>query len=215
MPGTGRGAGSASARAHHARGAQATLKQQDDEVSRLNGELTQLSVSHEDLRQSLEEQEATVLGLWQAAEDTRQALKAEKKQVEGELSFVVFSFIDLPFLGIRSQFFVSRLWLSGLRVTLGNSTTQAQAMQTAYNSSQQELEELRAAALETFQEIEEGEAQAMSVRNVVPTLTSNERRDLPLDGPVLATNDTGFYPGSGRGCTSSSGVLEALYCFAP
>jgi chromosome segregation ATPase len=36
-------------------GAQATLKQRDDEVSRLNGELTQLSVSHEDLCQSLEE----------------------------------------------------------------------------------------------------------------------------------------------------------------
>jgi hypothetical protein len=35
-------------------------------------------------------------------------------------------------------------------------------MQTAYNSSQQELEELRAAALETCQEIEEGEAQAGS-----------------------------------------------------
>jgi chromosome segregation ATPase len=34
-------------------GAQATLKQQDDEVPRLNGELTQLSVSHEDLHQSL------------------------------------------------------------------------------------------------------------------------------------------------------------------
>jgi hypothetical protein len=32
-------------------------------------------------------------------------------------------------------------------------------VQTAYNSSQQELEELRAAALETYQEIEEGEAQ--------------------------------------------------------
>jgi hypothetical protein len=30
------------------------------------------------------------------------------------------------------------------------------------------------------------------VRNVVPTLTSNEHRDLPLDGPVLATNNTGF-----------------------
>jgi predicted nuclease with TOPRIM domain len=44
-------------------GAQATLKQRDKKVSRLNGELTQLSVSHEDLRQSLEEQEATVLGL--------------------------------------------------------------------------------------------------------------------------------------------------------
>jgi negative regulator of sigma E activity len=36
-------------------GAQATLKQRDDEVSRLNGELTQFNVSHEDLRQSLKE----------------------------------------------------------------------------------------------------------------------------------------------------------------
>jgi hypothetical protein len=35
-------------------------------------------------------------------------------------------------------------------------------VQTTYNSSQQELEELRAAALETCQEIEEGEAQAGS-----------------------------------------------------
>jgi hypothetical protein len=33
-------------------------------------------------------------------------------------------------------------------------------VQTAYNSSQQELEELRAAALEVCQEVEEGEAQA-------------------------------------------------------
>jgi hypothetical protein len=37
-------------------------------------------------------------------------------------------------------------------------TTQAEAVQTAYNSSQQELEVLQAAALETSQEIEEGEA---------------------------------------------------------
>jgi hypothetical protein len=35
-------------------------------------------------------------------------------------------------------------------------------MQTTYNSSQQELEELRAAALEVCQEVEEGEAQAGS-----------------------------------------------------
>jgi hypothetical protein len=54
------------------------------------------------------------------------------------------------------------LWLSGLRVALGNSTTKAQVVQMAYNSSQQELEELRAAALETCQEVEEGEAQAGS-----------------------------------------------------
>jgi hypothetical protein len=32
----------------------------------------------------------------------------------------------------------------------------------------------------------------VSVRKVIPTLTSNQRCDLPLDGPVLATNDTGF-----------------------
>jgi hypothetical protein len=31
---------------------------------------------------------------------------------------------------------------------MGNTTTQAEAVQTAYNSSQQGLEELRAAALE-------------------------------------------------------------------
>jgi hypothetical protein len=58
----------------------------------------------------------------------------------------------LVFLGICTQFFVSCLWLLGLRVALENSTTQAQAVQTAYNSSQQELEELRAAALEACQE---------------------------------------------------------------
>jgi hypothetical protein len=32
-------------------------------VSRLNGELVHISISHEDLRQSLEGQEATVLNL--------------------------------------------------------------------------------------------------------------------------------------------------------
>jgi hypothetical protein len=40
--------------------------------------------------------------------------------------------------------------------------TQDQAVQTAYNSSQQELEELRAAALEVCQEVEQGEAQTES-----------------------------------------------------
>jgi hypothetical protein len=32
----------------------------------------------------------------------------------------------------------------------------------------------------------------MSVRKVVPTLTSNERWDQPLGGSVLATKDTGI-----------------------
>jgi hypothetical protein len=49
-----------------------------------------------------------------------------------------------------------------LRTALGHATTRAETLQTAYNSSQQELEELRAATLETCQEVEEGEAQAVS-----------------------------------------------------
>jgi hypothetical protein len=52
--------------------------------------------------------------------------------------------------------------LSGLRTTLGTSATQSQAIQTAYNSSQQELEELQAAALEVSQSVEEGKAGARS-----------------------------------------------------
>jgi hypothetical protein len=41
-------------------------------------------------------------------------------------------------------------------------TTQAEAVRAAYNSSEQELGELRATAVETCQGIEEGEAQAES-----------------------------------------------------
>jgi hypothetical protein len=85
-------------------GAQATLKQRDEEISRLNGELTQISVSHEDLRQSLEEQEATVLSLRQVVEDARQALEAEKKQVEGELSFACLLAGCFVFLGSAPNF---------------------------------------------------------------------------------------------------------------
>jgi hypothetical protein len=69
-------------------GAQATLKQRDKEVLWLNGELTQDNVSHEDLHQSLEEQEATVLSLRQVAEDARASLETERKQVEGDLPFL-------------------------------------------------------------------------------------------------------------------------------
>jgi hypothetical protein len=44
-------------------GAQATLKQRKDEASKLNRELVQLSISHEDLCQSLKEQETTARDL--------------------------------------------------------------------------------------------------------------------------------------------------------
>jgi chromosome segregation ATPase len=68
--------------------ARATLKQrEEEEVSRLNGELVQISISHEDLRQSLEEQDASYLKLQGQAEETRQSLEGEKKQVEGEFAF--------------------------------------------------------------------------------------------------------------------------------
>jgi hypothetical protein len=59
-------------------------------VSRLNGELVQISILHEDLRQSLEEQEAMVLDLQRQAEEARKSLEGEKKQVEGGFTFVHF-----------------------------------------------------------------------------------------------------------------------------
>jgi hypothetical protein len=71
-------------------GAQATLKQRDDDVSRLNGELTQLSISHEDLLQSLEEQEATVRDQQQEAGEVHKVLDSKRKQVEGESLFCPF-----------------------------------------------------------------------------------------------------------------------------
>jgi chromosome segregation ATPase len=73
-------------------GARAALKRRKDEASKLNGELVQLSISHEDLCQSLEEQEATVLDLWREAEEARKSLEVEKKQVEGELLSIRFPF---------------------------------------------------------------------------------------------------------------------------
>jgi hypothetical protein len=44
----------------------------------------------------------------------------------------------------------------------GHATDQVEALQASYNSSERELLELRFAALETCQAVEEGEAQAGS-----------------------------------------------------
>jgi chromosome segregation ATPase len=55
------------------------LQQKEEEASCLNGELMQLSISHEDQRQSLEEQGASFLKLQQEAEETRRSLEVEKK----------------------------------------------------------------------------------------------------------------------------------------
>jgi hypothetical protein len=49
-----------------------------------------------------------------------------------------------------------------LRTAPGHAAERAEALQTSYNSSEQELQELRDAALETCRAVEEGEAQAGS-----------------------------------------------------
>jgi hypothetical protein len=121
----------------------------------------QISISHEDLRQSLEEQEASYLKLQREAEEARQSLEVEKKQVEGEFVFLFFVLLIFP-SGIRSHLDLPCSWLPGLQTALGHATTQAETMSVAYNSSEQELGELRATALETCQAVKEGEAQAGS-----------------------------------------------------
>jgi hypothetical protein len=64
--------------------------------------------------------------------------------------------------GVRSpfDFFCSRR--PGLRTALGHATNRVETLQAAYNSSGQELVELRTATLEASQAVEEGEAQARS-----------------------------------------------------
>jgi predicted nucleic acid-binding Zn-ribbon protein len=140
----------------------ATLQKREEEVSRLNGELVQISISHEDQRQALEEQEASYLKLQREVEETRQSLEVEKKQVEGEFTSVQFSFVDSFCWDPLPTSSLSCSWLPGLRTALGHATTQAETVSAAYNSAEKELEELRAAALETCQAVEEGEAQAGS-----------------------------------------------------
>jgi hypothetical protein len=49
-----------------------------------------------------------------------------------------------------------------LRTALGHAAERAEALQTSYNSSEQELLELRTATLETCRAVEEGEVQAGS-----------------------------------------------------
>jgi NADH dehydrogenase/NADH:ubiquinone oxidoreductase subunit G len=163
--------------------ARATLKLRDEEILRLDGELNQLSVSHEDLCQAGEEKDATILDLQQVAETAGTTLETEKKQVEGESSFSAFRLSSWFVRDSLPTWFV--FWLSGLWTALGNSATQAQAIQTAYNSSQQELEELRAATLEACQGVKEGEVQdgssmASHLRALSRHVTQRMRRALHL-----------------------------------
>jgi hypothetical protein len=134
--------------------ARAMLKTRE-EVSRLNGSWCR-SASR------MKTSAASFLKLQHDAEETRRSLEVEKKQVEGEFVSVRFLFVDSFFWDPLPTSSLSCSWLPGLRTVLGHVTTRAETLLTAYNSSQQELEELRAAALETCQEVKEGEAQAES-----------------------------------------------------
>jgi DNA repair exonuclease SbcCD ATPase subunit len=142
-------------------GAQASLKKRENEVSKFDGDLIALSISNEDQRRTLEEQIAMVASLQHAVEGGRQGLEVERKQVEGELPFRSFVLLTFP-SGVRSllDFFCS--WYPGLRTALGHATDRAETLQAAYDSSERELVELRASALETCRAVEEGEAQAGS-----------------------------------------------------
>jgi hypothetical protein len=72
-----------------------------------------------------------------------------------------------------------------LRIALGHAAERAEALQTSYNSSEQELLELRTTALETCQAVEEGEARAGSslasrLRALGGHVTGRMRRALHL-----------------------------------
>jgi hypothetical protein len=121
-----------------------------------------LSITSANQELALQEQGETVRGLEQAVEAGRRAFEMERKQVEGKSRFNSY-FAGFPLGGLHpfSDFFVVLATL-GLRTALGHVAERAETLQTSYNSSEQELQELRDAALETCRAVEEGEAQAGS-----------------------------------------------------
>jgi hypothetical protein len=70
-----------------------TLQLRESEITRLSGELVQKVVSFEELWNTGEEKDVTILKLQQTVETARADLETEKKQVEGK-SF--FSILCLP-----------------------------------------------------------------------------------------------------------------------
>jgi predicted nucleic acid-binding Zn-ribbon protein len=106
-------------------GARTSLKEREDEVSKLDGEMSDLSISNEDQCRTLEEQSATVVNLQQAVEGGRQALEVERKQVEGELPFRRFVLLIFP-SGVRSLLDFLCLWYPGLQTALGHVTDRAE-----------------------------------------------------------------------------------------
>jgi hypothetical protein len=121
-----------------------------------------LSITSASQELALREQGETVRGLEQAVEAGRRAFEMERKQVKGK-SLFNSCFAGFPLGGSHpfSDFFLV-LATPGLRTALGHAAERAEALQASYNSSEQELQELRNAALETCRAVEEGKAQAGS-----------------------------------------------------
>jgi hypothetical protein len=142
----------------------------------------------------------------------------ERKQVEGKSSFDS-CFAGFPLEGSHpfSDFFLV-LATPGLRTALGHAAERAEGLQTSYNSSEQELQELRNAALETCRVVEEGEAQASSslasrLRALSGHVTERMRRALRLGiqkalGVVRSHYEVDFEGGGlrrSRGCRGRGG----------
>jgi hypothetical protein len=138
-----------------------SVRAQHRQVRELDGELIALSNSNADQHRTLEDQRATVVSLQLVVEGRRQALEGERKQVEGELSFRSFVLLIFP-SAVCSLLDLLCSWYPSLRTALGRVTDRAETLQAAYDSAERELVELRAAALETCQTVEEGEARAGS-----------------------------------------------------
>jgi hypothetical protein len=144
-----------------------------------------LSITSAGQELALQEQGETIRGLEQTVDAGRSAFEMEWKQVEGKPLFDS-CFAGFPLEGSHpfSDFFLV-LVTPGLRTALGHAAERAEALQTSYNSSEQELQELRNAALETCRAVEEGEAQAGSslasrLRALGGHITERMRRALHL-----------------------------------
>jgi hypothetical protein len=141
---------------------QMSLEDQNAKFSEVEGELMVLSITSAGQELALQEQGETIRGLEQTVEAGRRAFEMERRQVEGKPLFDS-CFAGFPLEGPHpfSDFFFV-LATPGLRTALGHAAERAEALQASYNSSEQELQELRNAALETCRAVEEGEAQAGS-----------------------------------------------------
>jgi hypothetical protein len=165
---------------------QKTLAARDAKLSEVEGEVIMLSITNASQETSLREQGETVERLELTVEAARRDLEMEKKQVEGEPQsdscLVGFSIGNSH--SLFSDLFLALVFL-GLRTALGHAAERAEALQASYNSSEQELWELRDAALETCRTVEEGEAQAGSslasrLRALGGHVTERMRRALQL-----------------------------------